>query len=566
MKKTFASVCFFLVLFFSLGGCVVNPSQDGPLPVNGKISVMSINIAGQDMTEPDYISSVRYPGQTGNDYTYELRRKRLDLLIEEARPDVILLQEVSGNQWWWQYLVSNEDSFLNTFPQYDFVGRTNRNGDRDGNGAYWYDLYNQIYYNKNKFDLLDSGMFYLNEKRTEPFSAVWHESAAYDPDDNAICTWAVLEKKSDGQRALYASTHLKTAPTLARSITNYRQAINLADGLYRLAEEHADENGALPVLVGGDFNMSVDQLYNRSYSFMTETAGYSDLRDIADKTDFSGTARIWGRNKNATGNDGSTSDGYRIDYFFAQGFEAINYKVYNGSFVKDGEEEYYDYESRFDGTGYDLSDHLPIYAEVRLSGERIGVNQPGDPYRNTATEGDPAAKAGEPLKMTTDKLVFDSDEILSFIGKESAFMSADLVSDAALGNVLKLTATESCANVHTYIDYAGLAGKAGISPPALANYRKIRITYKTVLTEQNSEFAVGFVGAGETVKYGTNTVNFRHVESDFYTVTLDLPQNIGVTALSKIYIGTMAYASDYSGICGMYAGDAVYLYSIEFIV
>jgi pyruvate kinase len=35
--------------------------------------------------------------------------------------------------------------------------------------------------------------------------------------------------------------------------------------------------------------------------------------------------------------------------------------------------------------------------------------------------------------------------------------------------------------------------------------------------------------------------------------------------ITDIVIGTMAYSEDYSGTCGMFAGDCVYIKSIEFI-
>ena len=161
------------------------------------------------------------------------------------------LQEVNGNDWWWPYLVTNEDSFLNTFKNYTLVGRTNRVGGSEGAGKVWYDLYNQLYYDNQKFEEVASGMFYLNVKRDVPFSKDWHESVKYSSDDNNTCVWAVLKDKKTGLSAVYASTHLKpTGGYLARALTNYRQAIHLADGLYKISEKYADENGLLPISVG----------------------------------------------------------------------------------------------------------------------------------------------------------------------------------------------------------------------------------------------------------------------------------------------------------------------------
>ena len=143
-------------------------SESQKVPVTATARVMSINIAGQDMTNSENVGTVKYPGQNGHDYTYEKRRERLDALITEFEPDVLLLQEVNGQNWWWPYLVSNDDSFINTFTNYTLIGRTNRIGESDGEGNNWFDLYNQLYYDHNKFEEVASGMFYLNVKSCHP--------------------------------------------------------------------------------------------------------------------------------------------------------------------------------------------------------------------------------------------------------------------------------------------------------------------------------------------------------------------------------------------------------------
>ena len=127
-------------------------------------------------------------------------------------------------------------------------------------------------------------MFYLNSKRDVPFSKSWHESAAYSSDDNNTCGWAVLKDKKTGVSAVYASTHLKPVGSfLARKLTNYRQAVNLAEGLYELSVKYADEGGTLPIAVGGDFNANTATPFNKSYAHLTEHAHYSDAQKVAAK-------------------------------------------------------------------------------------------------------------------------------------------------------------------------------------------------------------------------------------------------------------------------------------------
>lgn len=529
------------------------------------VKLMSINIAGQDMTEPDYISTIRYPGQTGKDYTYAHRRKRLDAIVSAYSPDVLMLQEVNGESWWWRHLVSDENSFLNTFEEYALVGTVNRIGQTDGAGDHWYDLYNQLYYNKNKFEPIKTGMFYLNEKRTEPFSEEWHESAYYDSDDNATCVWAVLKDKKTGICAVYASTHLKTAPYLARAITNYNQAVELADGLYEISCAYAQDGTSLPVVVAGDFNMSTDQNYNKTYSYMTENAAYKDLRTVAASSDTKGTARVWGQNKTAIRNDGCTSDGYRIDYFFAQSVRTEKYSCLNGMFMEDsGGEVFYIEQPVFDGSAYDLSDHLPIYAEVKIP--RLGETAaPSDPYRNTAGEQDTTVTDGGSSELSQTKIVFSASDLLKYFS--GSFMEAKIVKRSD-GIALRLTATRACANVYVVFDYAQLMKDKGLSPVRSDIYNKINIRFAASLTVGGSELMMAALSEGdEGIAYGVNTTVLPAVQGNVLQTQVKIKKSEDCSGnFVKIAIGTMAYMNDYSGVCGMYAGDSIYIYSLEWMV
>lgn len=527
--------------------------------------VMSINIAGQDMTHADNINTVKYPGQTGMDYTYEKRRARLDALIGDYTPDVLFLQEVNGNDWWWPYLVSNEDSFLNTFTDYALVGRTNRVGQSEGGGNYWYDLYNQLYYDTTKYESVATGMFYLNEKRTEPFTKDWHESAGYDSDDNNTCVWAVLKDKKTGVSAVYASTHLKpTGGYLGRALTNYRQSIHLADGLYEISETYADEGGVLPIVVGGDFNLLTSHEYNYAYPHMTERAHYSDAQQVADKSDTSGTARVWGKSKTGTGSDGTTSDGSRIDIFFTQGMHVNRYQCLNGVFLEDASGAYYTSERIFDGSAYDLSDHLPIMIDVKIPAKEREVLAPGAAYENTVSANDTTAAAGTSA-ISQSKMVFTAEDILPYF-VNGQYMDAEVVADATYEGVLRLKASVSCPNVYTYFDYDGLMAAKGLTPAQIDHYTKVKITYKTNLTVSGSEMVVSVLNEGtDKVAYGQNTTKLTN-SNGYTTQTFTIMKGKNASgAITDMLIGTMAYTSDFSGTCGMFAGDCLYIYSIEFI-
>ncbi len=534
--------------------------------VTASVRVMSINIAGQDMTTSENVNSVKYPGQNGHDYTYEKRRERLDALITEYTPDVLFLQEVNGSNWWWPYLVSNEDSFINTFTDYTLVGRTNRVGGDEGAGSWWGDLYNQLYYDNTKFDAVATGMFYLNSKRDVPFSKQWHESAKYSSDDNNTCVWAVLKDKKTGVSAVYASTHLKPSGSfLARKLTNYRQAVNLADGLYKIAEQYADEGGVLPISVGGDFNIQISMPENFTYPHLTEKAYYSDAQTIAEKTDKKGTARVWGKNKTATGYDDATSDGYRIDLFFTQGVTVSKYQCLDGTFVEDATGCYYTAERIFDGGAYDLSDHLPIMMDIKVPAKDRQVKAPStDLYENTVSENDELVTGGE-SQVSANKVVFSAGDLAEyFVGGQ--FMKADAIVHPTYGGVMRLMATESCPYVFINFDYDGLMAKKGLKISEIGGFSKIKITYKTALTVKNSEFVFAVLNEGDNkVSHGANTTILTHSEN-FTVKTFEISKNDKSSGkITDIMIGTMAYSEDYSGTCGMIKGDCIYIQSIEFM-
>lgn len=528
--------------------------------------VMSINIAGQDMTTSDNMYAVKYPGQTGKDYTYEKRRDRLDSLIGEYTPDVLFLQEVNGAKWWWPHLVTNEDSFLNTFTDYALVGRTNRIGGTDGAGGKWSDLYNQLYYDTTKFDDVATGMFYLNVKRTEPFTAEWHESAGFDSDDNNMCVWAVLKDKETGVSAVYASTHLKpTGGYLSRAMTNYRQSIHLADGLYEVAEKYADEGGVLPIVVGGDFNLQLSHEYNYAYPHLTKNAYYSDAQQVAKRTDTSGTARVWGKNKVATTNDGSTSDGYRIDLFLTQGMEINRYQCLNGTFLEDASGVYYTAERILDGGAYDLSDHLPIMIDAKIPAKGREVKAPSSAYQNPASENDSVMTGGN-SEVSARKLVFSGEDILEYFAVNQ-YMGASIVADETYEGVLRLMATEACPNVFAYFDYDGLMQKKGLTALQIGDYSKIKITYKTALTIPNGELAFAVLNEGDpAIKYQANTAVLTNSPNAYTTQTFEIKkQDTASGKITDLLFGTMAYYDDFKGVCGMLAGDCIYIHSIEFI-
>ena len=106
----------------------------------------------------------------------------------------------------------------------------------------------------------------------------------------------------------------------------------------------------------------------------------------------------------------------------------------------------------------------------------------------------------------------------------------------------------------------------GLTPAQIDHYTKVKITYKTNLTVSGSEMVVSVLNEGtDKVAYGQNTTKLTNSKG-YTTQTFTIMKGKNASgAITDMLIGTMAYTSDFSGTCGMFAGDCLYIYSIEFI-
>ena len=229
------------------------------------------------------------------------RYQELTDVIATVQPDVIGTQE--GTPDWMQLLT---DAYSGT---YAHVGVGRDDGKNAGEHA-------AIFYRVDKFDLVDSGTFWLSLTPDVP-SSDWN-SACY-----RICTWAVLESKADGKQFAVLNTHLDHVSVEA--MTN--QA--------KLVADKADSFD-MPVVITGDFNATPE---SEAIRLVTDR-GYKDSCVVSPVTDNSGTYN---------GYEEGRDDYERIDYcFINDGFEAVKYDVMDGIYA---------------------SDHFAIYADLLFQGD-----------------------------------------------------------------------------------------------------------------------------------------------------------------------------------------------------
>ena len=227
-------------------------------------------------------------------------------LIADYHPDSVGLQECTYD--WYNYL----RLFLED--EYEFVGVGRDTGDR---GSKCGEM-SLVLYRKDKYNLVDSGTFWLSETPDEV-------SRGWDGACNRICTWVLLENKETGERYAHVNTHLDHEGPLARQ-----------NGVELVKEKALSFD--VPTVVTGDFN------FKKGTDLYTSlvTGGLIDTQDAAVHTMYGKTYHAY--------NGGSEGD--PIDFI------CVNDKI--------GEVKTYKIiRDMYDGKY--TSDHYPVFSDVVVS-------------------------------------------------------------------------------------------------------------------------------------------------------------------------------------------------------
>lgn len=295
MKHVLAIVTLSAVLFPAVFS---QTDRDNNLD-DGTIRVMTLNIR---FNNPD----------DGPD-AWPNRRQGVAGLILRQAPDLIGMQEVRPDQ----LIDLGQD-----LPGWSWIGLPRLDGGPT-------DEYSVIFYNTDRFDLLDNGTFWLSETPDVPASQGWDAALP------RIVTWGRFRDRISGRELLHANTHFDHRGERAR--------LESARLLKRWIGDHA---GSDPVVVTGDFNA-----LPASAPIQELTGpGTSVLRDAL-------TAALEGHEGPASTWNGfrAIEPGQRLDYIFANPaltvltHEILADKLDNGRFP---------------------SDHLPVVAELSTVSNR----------------------------------------------------------------------------------------------------------------------------------------------------------------------------------------------------
>ena len=243
MKKTMrlflrALVCGILPVSLLLSGVSVfayTGSSSQTLTDGADIRVMSYNVlVDQDTDNGGYKWNQDPTPIEGG------RGPLAQAMIEYYKPDVIALQEFSGN--WYTY-------FQNHMPDYAFGEMESKDSQNNGR------LYTCVAYNKNTLRLLDTELYRMTKSR-------WGTQGMRYVN---VCFFEVI---ATGKKFIAASTHTDAGALDKDGYQRPYQVKEIADYLVKLTEKYQ-----APVICSGDYNCSSGE--SVSYNHMTD-AGLVD--------------------------------------------------------------------------------------------------------------------------------------------------------------------------------------------------------------------------------------------------------------------------------------------------
>ncbi len=257
-------------------------------------------VLSQDLTVMTYNLKCSGEGK----YSQESRKDAVCTLINRYSPDSLGVQEADKN---WVGLLND------TLTDYANVGTYRDDGISEGES-------NNIFYKKDKYELVDSGDFWLSKTPDVP-SKDW-DSACY-----RICTYAVLKDKATGFVYAHFNTHFD-------HVSDVAQAESIALISSKIAEIAPD----IPVVLTGDFNFNETvEHYDNILS-----CGFSNTKYLAEDYDL-----------------GATYNGYKLIRF---AINPIDHIFVNG-YVKSVKSSIID-KSRFNRMY--PSDHFPVIVEMTM--------------------------------------------------------------------------------------------------------------------------------------------------------------------------------------------------------
>ena len=245
--------------------------------------------------------NIRYANSIDGENGWEYRKDHVIEVIKDEIPDIIAIQEAITTQL---------DFLTSQLTHFHKIGEHTRGGEKGEFAG--------LLVNNEKFEVLDSGQFWLSEKPSKKGSVSWDSSLPRS------ATWAKLKAKTKGEPFYVIGTHFDHRGKEAR----LESAKLIIQFLINFASE-------LPVIVMGDLNCEID-------SKPMKTFLSSGLKPAVTKN-------VGGTFHGFNGNH----DGRRIDFILLNN----KWNVEKSAILRPRKE------------GKCVSDHEPIIATVQILNE-----------------------------------------------------------------------------------------------------------------------------------------------------------------------------------------------------
>ncbi|MBQ1846925.1 MAG: endonuclease/exonuclease/phosphatase family protein [Clostridia bacterium] len=295
----------------------------------------------EERTAGDYkLSILQFNVQTenGNAAPFIIRSELYRRFVDEHKPDVVGMEEVTTNWRKWLDTYVFNDSYAG-------VGEPRTAGGEA----------NPIYYRKDKFELVEYGTFWLSDTPDKAGSSV--KGANYP----RICTWAILKDKVTGTQFAHINTHLDHNGNNDSATGNTIRKEQMSVIIKFAAEKFGD----LPQFLTGDLNNRRTTSKGKTYALIQMIEG------AAEVTDENGAAyrmALSDSRLNAPVTVGENHTATMMKYFdendkaYEPSREPIDYVFYNAKNT-----EALTYETfLISEEGNLISDHLPVFTTFEI--------------------------------------------------------------------------------------------------------------------------------------------------------------------------------------------------------
>ena len=287
--STLHTALFLLLCSFIVCSCTT--SRSPVVQESGTLRVASFNI--------------RYHNPNDGEHAWPNRVDRVASTILFNQADLIGMQEALKDQ------VMDLEHAL---PGYSWVGVGRDDGKEEGE-------YAPIFYKTTRFELLDSGTFWLSQTPDVPGSKDWDAALT------RIATWARFKEQATSKEFFLFNTHFDHRGAVARE----KSAALIANQVVRLS-------GSTPAIVTGDFN------------FVETTPGYAVLTESLRDAMYHTEQPHHGPTGTFSGFEVGSDLKNRIDYIFVtEQIDVLQHAILSDNW-----------------NGAYASDHLPVLATVRI--------------------------------------------------------------------------------------------------------------------------------------------------------------------------------------------------------